>query len=148
MQDVQDDDISLADLPRIHAETQNRRASAVNIEDDMPIQSGKKDFDVQSCVDEDRGATYPAVDGKPDVNVRIDGDGDSYHARSGYALSTTTIERAARREDERWRGGENQKREESRMTRIWRVSMRHLRFVGPGLVSSVRLVIFGAQGCY
>lgn len=80
-----------------------------------------------------------------------DGDGDSYRARTGYALSTDTFDIPARQEDERWRGKENEKRDESRLTRIWRVSMRHLRFVGPGLVSSVRFAASvgsrGVSGC-
>lgn len=141
MQDVQDDDISLADLPRIHTETQNRRASAVDIEDDMPVKSRKKSIDAQTREDEDRRETFSGADAKLDVNMRIHRDADSYHARTGHALSTNTLEREAQQEDKRWRGGANQKREESRLTRIWRVSMRHLRFVGPGLVSSVSVSV-------
>jgi hypothetical protein len=139
MPDVQDDDISLADFPRIHAETQTRRASAVDIEDDVPVKSVKRSVDAQSCV-KDLEETYPGKDAKANENSRTSGDQDSYHARTGFALSAETFDIPARKEDERWKGKENEKRDESRLTRIWRVSMRHLRFVGPGLVSSVRPV--------
>lgn len=137
MQDVQDDDISLADLPRIHAETLSRRASAVDRDDVGSVKRGKKSIEVQSYMVEDPVTTYPGDDAKTSGNIGTGVEQDTYQTRTEYALSMDTCGKSGRFENERWEGGHNEKRDESRLTRIWRVSMRHLRFVGPGLVSSV-----------
>jgi hypothetical protein len=59
------------------------------------------------------------------------------HGRSGYALSMEEGDKRDMAERERWTGRVNEKRDETRWKGVCRVAMRHLRFVGPGLVSSV-----------
>jgi hypothetical protein len=66
---------------------------------------------------------------------------NAFHTRQGYFLSSASDGRSGGAGSERWRGDRYEKREELRLRRIWRVSLRHLRFVGPGLVSSVRSVL-------
>jgi hypothetical protein len=146
MQDVQDDDISLADLPKIRAEVVNRRASDV---DDYfkPGESSKRSLDVQSDAG-DLGIA-PADGMKNDGQERgtsVDVDEDSLHGRSGYALSMEEGGKRDMAERERWTGRVNEKRDETRWKGVCRVAMRHLRFVGPGLVSSVShgFILFAA----
>lgn len=145
MPDVQDDDISLADLPKIRAEINSRRAS--DGEDFVKAgESSKRSLDVQSSRVGDIGMADVALgeasgEGKTIGEERgMSVDEDSLHGRSGYALSVEESDKKDTMERERWTGRVNEKRDESRFKGICRVAMRHLRFVGPGLVSSVSVM--------
>ena len=141
VREVQDDDISLADLPRIQAESQVRRGS-----EGMVDSIADSDFRI-TPTRETGGTDYHADrdEAKPKQDFSLHemavlGE-DTYHKRTGFALPSSIQKAADNSENERWRGTTvNEKRDESRLKKVWRVSMRHLRFVGPGLVSSVSIL--------
>ncbi|KAJ9102599.1 hypothetical protein QFC21_003000 [Naganishia friedmannii] len=138
VQEVQDDDISLADLPQIQAESQVRRGSEGLADSiaasDFRITPTRETGEIGYQTDRDDikpKQDYPL----PETTVSVE---DTYRSRKGYALSSSGQNKIDMLESERWQGtAVNERRDESRFKKIWRVSMRHLRFVGPGLVSSV-----------
>jgi hypothetical protein len=141
VQEVQDDDISLADLPRIQAESQVRRGSEGVIDSivgsELRIASTREIGETAYHTDCDD--MKPKQDhAQPEMTEPSE---DTYHRRTGYALPSSSLKAPGGAESERWRGTKvNEKRDESRFKKVWRVCMRHLRFVGPGLVSSVSTV--------
>lgn len=142
MPDVQDNDISLADLPKIRAEINSRRAS--DGEDYVkPGEPSKRSLDVQSSCTRDIGMADGSLGEAKRIGEEhaMSEDGESLHGRSGYALSVDDGDKKGAMERERWTGRVNEKRDESRIKGICRVAMRHLRFVGPGLVSSVSRLV-------
>ena len=138
MPDVQDDDISLADLPKIRSEINSRRAS--DGEDYVkPGESSKRSLDVQNSCIGDIGIADGALGKAKRIGEArtMSEHGESLHGGSEYALSVDDGDKKGAMERDRWTGRVNEKRDESRIKGICRVAMRHLRFVGPGLVSSV-----------